>query len=145
MKTLPTIYGIPHNFLWLMYSIYDLNIWSDMKMSGPSIHKNIQSKHHSMKHLFFFFSFLGLPPFASLSVFLVRISRIKSKNTLSTFSLVFADVSTYGTFQLSALFCAWDCNTWRFSFRSHLLPTKMKGMVSSLLTRRICSRNSWLA
>lgn len=31
------------------------------------------------------------------SVFRERISRIKSKNTLSTFSRVFADVSTYGT------------------------------------------------
>ena len=100
-----------------------------------------------MTHFFFFPVFLGfLPPFvASLSIFLDRISRIKSKNTLSTFSLVFADVSTYGTFQLSARFCAWDCDTSRFSVRSHLLPTKTKGMVSSLFTRRIWSRKSWQA
>jgi len=59
---------------------------------------------YKIVHLIFLrvlFSFLPvlLP---SLSIFRARISRIRSKNTLSTFSRVLAEVSTYGTFQSSA-------------------------------------------
>lgn len=60
--------------------------------------------------------------------------------TLSTFSRVFADVSTYGT---PPHCCArdWhsDNGTLRLSFKSHLLPTRRNGIFSSFFTRKICS------
>lgn len=59
--------------------------------------------------------------------------------TLSTFSLVLADVSTYGTPHCCARFWQSANETFRLSFKSHLLPTNRNGMLSSFFTRRICS------
>lgn len=60
-------------------------------------------------------------------------------HTLSTLSLVLADVSTYGTPQSCALDWASFNDTFRLSVKSPLLPTNKKGMLSSFFTRRICS------
>lgn len=59
--------------------------------------------------------------------------------TLSTFSRVLADVSTYGTPHCCARPWHSPNGTFRLSFRSHLLPTNKNGMLSSFLTRSICS------
>lgn len=64
------------------------------------------------------------------------------KRTLSTFSLVLAEVSTYGTPHCWARPWHSANGTFRLSFRSHLLPTSKNGMLSSFLTRRICSLQS---
>ena len=101
---------------------------------------------YKIVHLIFFrglsFSFLLLP---SVSIFRARISLMRSKKTLSTFSRVFAEVSTYGTFHSSAWARAFANVTALRSVRSLLLPTRINGIVSSPLTRRICSRNSCVA
>ena len=59
--------------------------------------------------------------------------------TLSTFSLVFADVSTYGTFHCCARVCASVAGTCLLFSRSILFPTNKKGIFSSFFTRKICS------
>ncbi len=59
--------------------------------------------------------------------------------TLSTFALVLAEVSTYGTDHCCALACASSIVTCRLSSRSALFPTSKNGMFSSFFTRRICS------
>lgn len=59
--------------------------------------------------------------------------------TLSTFSRVFADVSTYGTPHCCARPWHSASGTFRLSFRSHLLPTSRNGIFSSFFTRNICS------
>ena len=99
-----------------------------------------------MLHFIFFRDFFPSLPvlLPSESIFRARISLIRSKNTLSTFSRVLAEVSTYGTFQASAWARALARGTARRSVRSLLFPTRINGMVSSPLTRRICSRNSWV-
>lgn len=61
------------------------------------------------------------------------------QRTLSTFSLVLADVSTYGTPHCWARPWHSANGTFRLSFRSHLLPTNRNGMLSSFFTRKICS------
>lgn len=59
--------------------------------------------------------------------------------TLSTFSRVLAEVSTYGTPHCCALALASASDTFRFSSKSLLFPTSRKGIFSSFFTRRICS------
>ena len=102
---------------------------------------------YKIVHLIFFLVVLSFLPvlLPSVSIFRARISLMRSKKTLSTFSRVFADVSTYGTFQSSAWFRAFANWTALRSVRSLLLPTRINGIVSSPLTRRICSRNSCVA
>ena len=101
---------------------------------------------YRMLHFIFFRDFFPSLPvlLPSESIFRARISLIRSKKTLSTFSRVLAEVSTYGTFQASAWARALARGTARRSVRSLLFPTRINGMVSSPLTRRICSRNSWV-
>lgn len=124
-----------------------------------SLHGSLYSSvHFSFRR--FDLSFARPLAFDESSVFRDRISRIRSKNTcklincyeiflrcasnslltLSTFSRVFADVSTYGT-PPHCCARAWhsDNGTLRFSFKSHLLPTNRNGMFSSFFTRKICS------
>ena len=104
-------------------------------------------KNYKIVHFIFFLVVLSFLPvlLPSVSIFRARISLMRSKKTLSTFSRVFADVSTYGTFQSSAWFRAFANWTALRSVRSLLLPTRINGIVSSPLTRRICSRNSCVA
>ncbi len=59
--------------------------------------------------------------------------------TLSTFILVFAEVSTYGTRHSVARSSASLAGTRRRSSKSHLLPTNKNGMFSSFFTRSIWS------
>lgn len=75
-----------------------------------------------------------LPHFLRLSSLIMR---NKSKNALSTFSLVFADVSIKGTPQFFALFSPTERDTFRLSSRSDLFPIKINGMRSSLSLTRI--------
>ena len=101
---------------------------------------------YRIEHLIFFLELFSFFPvlLPSESIFRARISLMRSKKTLSTFSRVLAEVSTYGTFQASAWARALANGTALRSVRSLLLPTRINGMVSSPLTRRICSRNSWV-
>ncbi len=95
---------------------------------------------------FFFLPLVGFLPvccFVTSAIFLVFISRIKSKNALSTFSRVFADVSMYGLPHLVALPEASSCLTVRLAAKSDLLPIKIIGMSSVFFTLSICSLFKW--
>ena len=59
--------------------------------------------------------------------------------TLSTLSFVLADVSTYGTPHFCALALASARDTFLFSSKSLLFPTRRNGMFPSFFTRRIWS------
>ena len=62
-----------------------------------------------------------------------RMVLISSKKDISTLTFVLADVSKYVTFQLFNTNCIWESVTWRFSSKSHLLPTKTIGFISCFL------------
>jgi len=68
-----------------------------------------------------------------------RMIRIRSKKALSTFSRVFADVSTNGTPQAFARESHDVGETCRRSCKSDLLPTRMNGIFSHAFTRVIWS------
>jgi hypothetical protein len=96
---------------------------------------------YKIAHFFFLlpFGFLLVCCLLTSAIFLVLISRIKSKNALSTFSRVFADVSMYGLPHFVALASASSCLTVRLAVKSDLLPIRIIGMSSVFLTRNICS------
>ncbi len=97
---------------------------------------------YRIEHFRFFF--LSLPTGGLLfsANFLALISLIKSKNALSTLSLVLADVSMYGLAHLVALSIASSFRTCRFCCKSDLFPISINGTSSAFFTLRICSLKS---
>ncbi len=71
---------------------------------------------------------------------ILKISGYLMHETLSTFALVLADVSTYWTDHSSALVLASSADTCLLSSKSDLFPTTNRGILSSsAFTLRICS------
>ena len=103
--------------------------WLKSLHKGPEIKPDIKTVSNTpqCQCLFIIMTYFCLLSQVSLSPYL--------RSDVLTFSCL--------TFHCSALLLAVACCTFLLLVRSALFPTRIKGMLLSPFTRKICSRNSW--